>query len=137
MMLSNSNKKNINQYLNNNSVETKRAYLTLAVYLIFYISLIFFQGLLPFNQTLVGLVTLVQIFICLFLTVSVGKLRDTSSIFLYLFTLASMILSEFNRIVCESANLAIMIQMSTLIFFTLTYYRLEYYKKFQTLVLLD
>ena len=126
MMLSINKNQNSNQSLITNTAESKKAYLTLAVYGIFYLFLVIFQGILPFNKTLVGLVTLVQLLICLFLTISVNKLNDTSSIFLYLFTLAIATLSEFNRIVCESANLEIMIELSTLVFISVTYYSIGY-----------
>lgn len=123
-------------YFKNNTVEVKKAYFTLAVYVIFYLSLTLFQGILPFNQTLVGLVTLTQIFICLFLTISIGKLNDTSSILFYLISMAIMYLLVFNRIVCESANLEILIQVSTLIFFSISYYRISYQKNLAELPIL-
>lgn len=129
MMQLNRKIQNSIQYFKNNTVEVTKAYFTLAVYVIFYLSLVIFQGILPFNQTLVGLVTLAQLFICLFLTISVSKLSDTPSILINLFLVAIMYLSIFNRIVCESANLEILIHVSTLLFFTLTYYRIGYQKK--------
>lgn len=134
MQLTNNNQKS-NFSNETNIVESRKAYLTLSVYTIFYLILVFFQGILPFNKTLVGLVTLVQLLICIFLTVSVNKLSDTSSIFLYLFSMAIVSLSEFNRIVCESANLEIMIELSTLVFIAITYYSIGYLSKLNKLTI--
>nr|WP_320026169.1 hypothetical protein [uncultured Acetobacterium sp.] len=131
----NNNQKS-NHAIETTIVEAKKAYLTLTVYGIFYLILVLFQGFLPFNKTLVGLVTVVQLLICIFLTISVNKLSDTSSIFLYLFSLAIVSLAEFNRILCEAANLEIMIELSTLIFISITYYSIGYLSKLNKLTIL-
>ncbi len=135
MQLMNNNQKS-NHAIETTIVEAKKAYLTLTVYGIFYLILVLFQGFLPFNKTLVGLVTVVQLLICIFLTISVNKLSDTSSIFLYLFSLAIVSLAEFNRILCEAANLEIMIELSTLIFISITYYSIGYLSKLNKLTIL-
>lgn len=137
MMLINMTKQKSNHVIEITPHATKKAYLTLIIYMMFYFTLTIFQGILPFNQTLAGLVTIVQMFVCLFLTISVVKLNDTSSIFLYLLSLAIMRLSEINRIICEAANLAIMIELSTVIFFMLVYYCSGYQQKINQLTTLD
>ncbi|MBI4857543.1 MAG: hypothetical protein HY818_12460 [Acetobacterium woodii] len=134
MQLTNRNQKSTHS-IETTVVESKKAYLTLTVYGIFYLILVLFQGLLPFNKTLVGLVTVVQLLICIFLTISVNKLSNTSSIFLYLFSLAIVSLAEFNRIICEAANLEIMIELSTLVFIAITYYSIGYLSKLNKLTI--
>ena len=78
-----------NQYIQLNTVAAKNAYITFAVYIIFFVSLVFYQENLPFDLPLVGLVTLSQLLICIFHTVSIGKSGYNTSVFLCLFSIIS------------------------------------------------
>lgn len=115
---------NIKPQINNNPIEIKKAYLTLLVYLCFYLAISTLNGILPYNLKVVGIVSVMQLLVCAQLTFNLRNCSKPISILLMLFgVLIINCADEFNRIICESANLSIMIQISTLLFFTLHYYK--------------
>jgi len=124
-----------NQYIQLNTVAAKNAYITFAVYIIFFVSLVFYQENLPFDLPLVGLVTLSQLLICIFHTVSIGKSGYNTSVFLCLFSIIILNLSEFNKLLCEYANLKFMIYMSTIIIISIPYYRVACQNKIDEIML--
>ncbi|WKY45899.1 hypothetical protein Q5O14_07330 [Eubacteriaceae bacterium ES2] len=115
---------NIKPKINNNPIEIKKAYLNLFVFLCFYLMISALNGILPYNLTVVGIVSIMQLLVCVQLTFNIRNCNKTASLFLML--LSVLIINcadEFNRIICESANLSVMIHLSNLLFFTIHYYK--------------
>ncbi len=129
MILSNTQMQSSNQYIETNIVATINAYITFAIYVLFFSALAIYQVTFPFDLPFVGLVTLVQLLICIFHTVSVGKSGYTASIFLNLFSLIILNLSEFKKVICKSANLEFMIHLGTIISISVPYYYIAYCHK--------
>lgn len=107
--------------------EVKQAYLTLSVLIFFYINIFYFQDVLPFNQFAVGLVTCFQLLNCCLLTLTCSKIEFRSPLFILLASVLSSKLSQFNKIFCDSANLTVIIQISTILFF-MAHYGLNLYR---------
>jgi len=129
MILSNTQMQSANQYIDTNTVATINAYITFIIYVLFFSVLAVSQVTFPFDLPFVGLVTMVQLLICIFHTVSVGKSGYTTSIFLNLFSLVILNLYEFKKVICKSANLEFMIHLGTIISIFISYYYIVYYKK--------
>ncbi|WKY48931.1 hypothetical protein Q5O24_06340 [Eubacteriaceae bacterium ES3] len=114
----------INQQISENPVEIKKAYFSLIVYISFYIAIITLNGILPYNLNVVGIVILIQTLVCGHLTFKFESHNRLVSITLILLGIVIInCADELNRIICESANLSIMLQIGSHLFFALHYYR--------------
>jgi hypothetical protein len=121
-----------NHYIHLNSVAAKNAFINCSVYIIFFLGLTLCQDLLPFDLTIVGLITVIQVLICVFHAVSVEKSGYKTPVFLYLFSIIILNLSEFNRLLCEYANLEFMIYISMIVIISIPYCHVVYQQKWQT-----
>ena len=85
-----------------------------------------------FDLTIVGLITVIQVLICVFHAVSVEKSGYKTPVFLYLFSIIILNLSELNRLLCEYANLEFMIYISMIVIISIPYCHVVYQQKWQT-----